>query len=207
MNQRARFRPVIMLYNYVQRQWLPLLLTFCVLFGGVATGLYFWLIADLPPVSEASRRLIRPTTQILDRQGRLLYEVLDPDAGKQINLALDDIPRTCIEATLATEDSRFYHHPGFDPIAIARAAWQNYRAGGGVVSGASTLTQQLARNLLMPTHERYEQSLRRKMREAWLAWRLEQHYTKDEVLALYVNQMYYGHFAFGIEAAAQIFFG
>ena len=59
----------------------------------------------------------------------------------------------------------------------------------------------------MPTEERYEQSLRRKLREAWLAWRLEQHYTKDEMLALYLNQMYYGNFAFGIEAAAQIFFG
>jgi penicillin-binding protein 1C len=175
--------------------------------GAGVLGLYFWLLDDLPPISAASQRLIRPTTQILDRQGRVLYEVLDPDAGKQISLALDDLPRTCIEATLATEDSRFYQHPGFDPIAIARAAWQNYRAGGGVVSGASTLTQQLARNLLMPTEERYEQSLRRKIREAWLAWRLERVYSKDEVLALYLNQMYYGNFAFGIEAAAQVFFG
>ena len=169
-------------------------------------ALYIWLLDDLPPISAASQRLIRPTTQILDRHGQLLYEVLDPDAGKQISLGLDDLPPTCVQATLATEDSRFYQHPGFDPIAIARAAWQNYRAGGGVVSGASTLTQQLARNLLLPVEERYEQSLRRKLREAWLAWRLEQHYTKDEVLALYLNQMYYGNFAFGLEAAAQVFF-
>jgi penicillin-binding protein 1C len=193
--------------NFIRQYWLPGLLTLLLLIGGTALGLYDWLLADLPPVSAAAKRLIHPTTQILDRQGRILYEVLDPDAGKQINLALDDIPSACIDATLATEDSRFYHHPGFDIIAIARAAWQNYRAGGTVVSGASTLTQQVARNLLMPTDERYEQSLRRKLREAWLAWRLEQYYSKDEVLALYLNQMYYGNFAFGIEAAAQVFFG
>lgn len=193
--------------NTIRKFWLPALVTMLVFLGGSALGLYFWLLDDLPPISAAGQRLIRPTTQILDRQGRVLYEVLDPDAGKQINLDLADLPRACVEATLATEDSRFYLHPGFDPIAIARAAWQNYRAGGGVVSGASTLTQQLARNLLMPIEERYEQSLRRKLREAYLAWRLERHYSKDEVLALYLNQMYYGNFAFGIEAAAQVFFG
>lgn len=193
--------------SFVRRYWLTALCATFVVAGGTALGIYFWLLADLPPVSAASEKFIRPTTQILDRKGRVLYEVLDPEAGKQINLDLDDLPRACIEATLATEDSRFYQHPGFDPIAIARATWQNYRSGGNVVSGASTLTQQLARNLLMPTAERYEQSLQRKIREAWLAWRLEQHYTKDEILALYLNQMYYGNFAFGIEAAAQIFFG
>ncbi len=169
-------------------------------------GLYFWLLADLPPITAVEQRLVRPTTQILDRNGRLLYEVLDPDTGKQINLDLAALPKACVEATLATEDSRFYLHPGVDPIAILRAVWQNYRAGGDIVSGGSTLTQQLARNLLMEPRERYEQSLRRKLREAWLAWRLEQRYTKNELLALYLNQTYYGNFAFGLEAAAQIFF-
>jgi penicillin-binding protein 1C len=177
------------------------------LISSTVLALYQWLLVDLPLVSSATERLVLPTTQILDRNGHVLYEVLDPDTGKQINRDLSELPRACIEATLATEDSRFYQHPGVDPIAIARAAWQNFQSGGDVVSGASTLTQQVARNLLLPTNERYEQSLRRKLREAWLAWRLEQHYTKDEVLALYLNQMYYGNFAFGIEAAAQVFFG
>ncbi len=167
---------------------------------------YQWLLADLPPISAVEQRMIRPTTQILDRKGRLLYEVLDTEAGKQVNLQLSAFPQRCIEATLATEDSRFYFHPGVDPIAILRAFWQNYQAGGDIVSGGSTLTQQLARNLLMEPRERYEQSLRRKLREAWLAWRLEQKYTKDALLALYLNQTYYGNFAFGLEAAAQIFF-
>ena len=174
--------------------------------GVSTTALYLWLLADLPPISSAMARVVRPTTQIVDRNGRLLYEVLDPDAGKQLNLDLTALPQACIQATLATEDSRFYQHPGFDIVAILRAAWQNYRAGGDIVSGGSTLTQQLARNLLLEPQERYEQSLRRKLREAWLAWRLEQRYTKDELLALYLNQSYYGNFAFGLEAAAQIFF-
>lgn len=176
--------------------------------AAVALGLalYVWLLADLPPIRTVETRLVRPTTQILDRNGRLLYEVLDPDAGKQVNLDLSSLPPACVQATIATEDSRFFHHIGVDPLAIARATWQNYRAGGEIVSGASTLTQQLARTLLLPPYERYEQSFRRKLREAYLAWRLELRYTKDELLALYLNQTYYGNFAFGIEAAAQVFF-
>jgi len=87
-----------------------------------------------------------------------------------------------------------------------RAAWLNLRAGE-TVSGASTLSQQLARNLLLPEGERYEQTLARKVREAWLAWQLERKYSKDELLALYLNTTYYGHYATGIEAAAQAYFG
>lgn len=185
---------------------LKILTAVLLLFSSAAVGVYFWFLADLPPINTAEQRLIRPTTQILDRKGRLLYEVIDPDAGKQINLRLDTLPTACIQATLATEDKRFYQHPGFDVIAIARAFWQDWRAGGEVVSGGSTLTQQLARNLFLSPEERYSLSLRRKLREVYLAWRLEQHYTKDELLALYLNQTYYGNWAFGMEAAAQVFF-
>ncbi|MCC9075321.1 transglycosylase domain-containing protein [Litorilinea aerophila] len=185
--------------------WLRLSLGLALVLVASGYGLYTWLLADLPPVSAVEQRLVRPTTQILDRHGRVLYEVIDPAAGKQISLDLSTLPRACIQATLATEDSRFYLHPGVDPLAILRAVWQNLR-GREVISGGSTLTQQLARNLLMEPAERYQQSLRRKIREAWLAWQLERRYTKDELLALYLNQTYYGNFAFGIEAAAQIFF-
>jgi penicillin-binding protein 1C len=170
-----------------------------------AGALYAWLFADLPPVTAAALRTTRPTTQILDRHGRLLYEVIDADAGKQIDLALDHIPAACVQATIATEDGRFFAHFGVDPLAIGRAVWQNL-SRGDVVSGGSTLTQQLARTLLLPAEERYTQSYARKLREAWLAWQLERTYSKDELLALYLNQTYYGNFAFGLEAAAQIFF-
>src|SRR5690554_2409204 len=122
-----------------RRTLITILLASLALAAAAWSALYFWLLADLPPISALEDRLIRPTTQIVDRNGRLLYEVLDPNTGKQLSLSLDQVPQACIDATLATEDSRFYLHPGVDPIAIARAALQNYRAGGKVVSGGSTL--------------------------------------------------------------------
>jgi membrane peptidoglycan carboxypeptidase len=188
------------------------------LIAGIGIGVYATMLADLPSVSEIEERSVRPTTRILDRNGLLLYEVLDPNAGKQFNLGLDSlsasgsrygmagVPDFCVEATLATEDSRFFLHPGVDPLAILRAAWQNHRAGGQIVSGGSTLTQQVARNLFMEPAERYDQSYARKIREAWLALQIEWRYSKAEILQLYLNQTYYGNFAFGLEAAAQIFF-
>lgn len=174
-----------------QRKFRPkkiaLYITGLLVVGVMAIGIISaWLLADLPPIDSVATRTVRPTTRILDRNGRLLYEVIDPDAGKQVNLSLDAIPAACVHATLATEDSRFWHHPGIDPIAITRAALQNLRSGG-ISSGASTLTQQLARILLMDADERYTQSYRRKLREAWLAARLELRYTKKELLALYLN--------------------
>ncbi len=168
---------------------------------------WFALFSDLPPVRAVEERSVRATTQILDRNGLVLYEVMDPNAGKQFDLSLDAIPPACINATLATEDRRFYSHFGVDPIAVVRALYQNLRADGDIVSGGSTITQQVARTLLLGPDERYTQSLRRKLREAWLAFKLEARYTKDEILALYLNQTYYGNFAFGMEAAAQVFFG
>ncbi len=169
---------------------------------------YAILLADLPDPRRASGAINAATPSILitDRHGRLLYEVIDPAGSKYVPLALDQVPLACQQATIATEDSRFYEHPGVDLIAIVRAARQNWR-GSGTVSGASTLTQQVARTLYLSADERNEQTLRRKVREAWLALGLETRYSKDEVLALYLNNTYYGHFAVGIEAAAQAYFG
>lgn len=172
--------------------------------GGAA--LWWSLFGDLPRVRTLEEHVVRPTTRIEDRNGQLLYEVLDPSAGKQFDLSLDDLPNACIQATLATEDKRFYSHPGVDVVAIGRALYQNFRARGDIVSGGSTITQQVARGLLLPAEERYTQSVRRKLREAWLALFIELRYTKDEILALYLNQTYYGNFAFGMEAASQVFF-
>ena len=195
------------------RFWLALLL---LLPAGGWLALHMTVLADLPPIGQVEQRLVRPTTRIEDRHGSLLYEVLDPSAGKQIPLAqaeagttrygIAGVPDACVQAVLATEDSRFFWHPGVDPLAIARAFWQNWRAGGAIVSGASTLTQQLARSLLMAPEERYVQSYDRKLREAVLALQLEWRYSKAELLRLYLDQTYYGNFAFGLEAAAQNFF-
>ncbi len=171
--------------------------------AGVAVGRS--LFADLPAPTLANLNASRPSTLINDRNGRLLYEFIG-DFSKNVPLAFDQIPAACWQATVAVEDSRFFQHPGVDVLAIGRALWLNWH-DGGIVSGASTLTQQLARNTLMSEDERFEQSLRRKLREAWLAVQIELRYTKNEVLALYLNQVYYGNFATGLESAAQSYFG
>ncbi|MCX7671737.1 MAG: transglycosylase domain-containing protein, partial [Anaerolineae bacterium] len=165
------------------------------------------LFADLPAPERAGMPGA-PAPGILfeDRQGRLLYEAIAPNGNRHVPIPLAEIPLACRQATIATEDSRFYEHPGVDLLAIGRAAWLNWR-GAGPFSGASTISQQLARNLYLAAGERGERTLRRKLREAWLAWRLERRYSKDELLALYLNTSYYGHFAVGIEAAAQAYFG
>ena len=163
-----------------------------------------------PPKTESAQT---PSILVTDRHGSVLFEVIDPKGSKHVPIPLADIPLACRKATIATEDRRFYSHPGVDVIAILRAAWGNWRLRRStdpvvaVFSGASTLTQQLARNLYLPPEGRYERSLSRKMREAWLALSLEQRYSKDEILGLYLNNTYYGHFASGIEAAAQAYFG
>ena len=159
-----------------------------------------------PDLDTLAQPGARPSILITDRNGRTLYEAIDAQGNKHVPVALESIPPACRAATVATEDERFYQHPGVDPLAIARAAWLNLQAGK-VVSGASTLTQQLARNLLMTEEERSERTLARKIREALLAWRLERRYSKDELLALYLNTTYYGHYATGIEAASQAYFG
>ena len=146
------------------------------------------------------------TTRILDRSGNVLYEILDPNAGRRTYVPLDRISPYLLAGTIATEDKGFYSHPGFDPLAIARAFWQNYQ-GGDIVSGASTITQQLARALLFSPEERVEQSYQRKLREAILAAEITRRYSKDEILELYLNEIYYGNLAYGIEAAAETYFG
>ena len=168
-------------------------------------ALGYWLVGDLPAPTPQNLAAARPSTLILDRQGQLLFEAIG-DQGKQVSLAFEQIPAACWQATVAVEDSRFFHHPGIDPLAIGRAAVQNWRSGT-VISGASTITQQLARNTLMSSQERYQQSLRRKLREAWLALQIELRYDKQEILALYLNQVYFGNFAYGLEGAARGYFG
>ena len=110
-----------------------------------------------------------------------------------------------VAATIATEDKGFYSHPGFDVFAIARAFSQN-ASSGETISGASTITQQVARALLMSPDERSEQSYARKMREAILATEITRRYTKDDILELYLNEFNYANLSYGIEAAAETYF-
>ena len=174
--------------------------------GSIGIYQYFRIAESLPDVEELRMRASQfETTRILDRNGNVLYEIVDPNAGKRTYVPLEEISPYLIAATIATEDKEFYNHPGFDVVALARSLWQNYTAGE-IVSGASTITQQLARMLLLP-EERFERTYERKAREIVLASEIDRRYSKEEVLELYLNEIFYGNFAYGIEAASEIYFG
>jgi penicillin-binding protein 1C len=175
-----------------------------------ASGLlfsYYSIARTLPSVEDLQNRASQfETTRILDRNGNPLYEILDPTAGRRTYVTLDKISPVLIAATIATEDKDFYEHPGFDAVAIVRALWENYRTGGQG-GGASTITQQLARALLLSPEERAERTYTRKAREIILAAEITRRYSKDDILELYLNEIYYGNLAYGIEAAAETYFG
>ncbi len=175
-----------------------------VLLGGVC--FYWWIVADLPDLDALETGMALPSTRIYDRSGRLLYQIADPDTGMNTVVALDDLPDCMIDATLATEDANFYRHPGVDVQGVMRALWINVK-GGEVIAGGSTITQQVARNLLLDPDQRAERTLRRKLRESVLALQLTRSYSRDAILSLYLNQTYYGNLAYGVEAAARVYFG
>ena len=167
--------------------------------AGVGVVIYQRLVAELPQVSELEHYQPSLVTKVYDRYGELIADFF---IEKRILVALEDIPLHVRQATIAAEDRRFYSHHGIDVRGILRAVRVNYQAGG-TREGASTITQQVARTLFLNR----DRTLARKMREAILAWRIEQHYRKDQILELYLNQIFYGHNAYGIEAAAQLYFG
>ena len=168
---------------------------------------YFRVASTLPDVSDLRAKASQfETTTLLDRNGNLLYEIVDPSAGRRNYISLNDISPYETAAVTATEDKDFFTHPGFDIFAIIRAAWQNL-SSGTTVSGASTITQQLARNLLLSPEERFSRTVSRKIKEIFLAAEITRRYSKEEILELYLNENYYGNYAYGIEAAAQTYFG
>ncbi len=170
----------------------------------VAGLLVLW--ATLPSIDDLHQRAQAPSSKIVDRNGLLLYEIIDPRVGHHTPLALDHIPIALRRATIAVEDANFYSNPGVDIVGIARALWINIQ-GGEVLAGGSTITQQLARMLVLDSDERNQRTLLRKIRESLLAWQIAQRFSKDEVLELYLNETYYGNLAYGIEAAARTYFG
>lgn len=139
------------------------------------------------------------TSEVYDRNGKLLYRFYEGRNRSLINL--EHLPKHVIYATIAAEDKNFYKHFGFDPLAIARAAYHNITQGSQ--EGASTITQQLIKNSLLTAEKTYT----RKIKELILAFWAERIYSKDEILQMYFNQTPYGGTAWGIEAASQTFFG
>lgn len=174
--------------------------------GIVGLAVWQWLFAGLPDVRTLSGQVMPPSIRIVDREGRPLYDIIDQAYGRHTALPLPTIPLALRQATIATEDKTFYTNPGIDALGILRALWANTQSGQ-IVSGGSTITQQVVRNLLLSDNERTEITIRRKLREILLAWQVTHQYDKNEILALYLNQSYYGGMAYGVEAAAQTYFG
>ncbi len=130
----------------------------------------------------------------------------DVRRSRRVWVSLDKVSPHLIDATVAVEDATFFTNPGVGAGRIAGAAIQNLQEGG-IVSGASTITMQLARNLFLGVDQRYDQSFDRKVLEAGLAQELTDLYDKDELLEMYLNLLNYGQLAYGPEAAAQVYFG
>lgn len=174
----------------------------------VSLGIYHYqkIARTLPDVEDLREQAAQfETTRILDREGNELYEILDPNAGRRTYVPLDEISPYLVAATIATEDAKFYSHPGYDVFAIARAFYQNL-VSDEIVSGASTITQQLTRMLLLSPEERARRTYARKIREAILAAEITRRYSKDEILELYLNEINFGNLAYGVEAAAETYF-
>ncbi len=173
---------------------------------GTVAGVYAHYAKDLPDPNEIVTRQEKfETTKIYDRTGQvLLMEVIDPRRGDRTLLPLEQIPEDFRNATIALEDKTFYTNLGIDPIGIARAFVQNLQGQG--VQGGSSITVQLVKNILIPEEERYIKSYARKIKEAILAMEISRLYSKDQILEWYLNTNYYGNWAIGVEAAAQVYF-
>jgi penicillin-binding protein 1C len=159
---------------------------------------------DLPSSAPLDGNLPQ-TARITARDGTVLAEIDDVRYGKRTFVSLDELDSDLVLATMATEDRRYFEHPGVDPIGLVRALGTDARAGGAA-QGASTIEMQLARNLFL-SDERTEQTLARKVKEALAAVELDKRFSKDDLLEAYLNVVYYGNQAYGAEAAAQAYFG
>ena len=165
----------------------------------VAGGAVVWVAANLPPIQSLEIPRRPPSIEIVGTDGKLLATRGEMHGA---TLTLKEMPPYLPKAFLAIEDRRFYSHFGIDPIGLARAAVANL-SRRGVSQGGSTLTQQLAKNLFL-TQER---TFARKLQELVLALWLERKFTKTEILELYLNRVYFGAGAYGVDAAAQRYFG
>ncbi|MDR3500780.1 MAG: penicillin-binding protein 1A [Parvibaculum sp.] len=161
-------------------------------------GLLFYYAMSLPDTSGLWDVAHTPSLSIVAADGETLSHRGDLLGGR---VALADIPAFVPEAVIATEDQRFYYHFGVDPIGLARAAYENFRAGS-VVQGGSTITQQLAKNVFLTP----DRTVSRKIQEMLLAIWLEARYSKEQILTLYLNRVYFGGGAYGVEGASERFF-
>ncbi len=166
---------------------------------GTLSGVLFAYSDDLPAVSALDQYAPNTITRVLGRDDQLVGEFA---VERRVVLHYNDIPERLRQAILSAEDADFFSHFGLSPTGILRTVMKNALAGRKV-GGASTLTQQLARKLFLTDEKTWE----RKVKEQLLAVQIEKRYTKQEIFTFYANQMYFGHGAYGVEAASQIYFG
>ena len=178
---------------------LPLFFLFTISIATTAFIVYTKANKDLPDVLSLKNYKPNLITEVYDDGNKLISEFY---IERRVLLPLNNITPMMKLATLAVEDDQFYKHKGFNFKRIAGALWSNIKAGG-VVEGGSTITQQITKTMFLTP----ERTLFRKIREAILATRIEKNFSKDEILEIYLNQIYYGHSAYGVEAAALVYFG
>src|SRR5678809_871646 len=185
-------------------RWMLMALLVVVLVSGLGVAASaVWVLTilpgSLPSVTQLETFDASEGTKVYDDNDALITEF---HVQRRIFVPLAQIPKTLRDAIIATEDARFYSHHGVDPTGIARAVYQNFRRGR-IVEGGSTITQQLAKVLFLTP----DKSLERKLKEAVLALELERRYSKDRILEMYLNQVYFGQGSYGVEAAARTYFG
>lgn len=166
--------------------------------AGFATWGYFYITRDLPKLSRIEDYRPSAVTRVLANDGTLIGEFFNQ---RRYPVKLDQIPELVRNAFIAAEDASFYSHKGVDPVSILRALWKNISTGSAR-QGGSTITQQVVKNLLLTP----EKNIERKVKEAILSYRLENRFSKDEILEMYLNQIFFGNTAYGIRAAARLYF-
>ena len=177
--------------------WALALLVICALLAGA--GAYFYLSENLPRITSLKDYRPPVITTVYSDDNRKIAEFYKE---RRIVVPLSKMPTMLKEAFVAAEDARFYTHQGIDIFSIIRAFFKNIEAGT-IVQGGSTITQQVTKSFLLSP----EKSYTRKLKEAILAYRIDKSFSKDEVLFLYLNQIYLGHGAYGVEAASENYFG
>ncbi|HZP25906.1 MAG TPA: transglycosylase domain-containing protein, partial [Dehalococcoidia bacterium] len=178
--------------------------------GGVAFFVYQSYANDLVPPEQVISSYPLLPAQIYDRNGELLYENFDPLQGLRDPLPLNEVSPYLIAATVATEDASFYDNPGVNFRGIGRALMENFTPfGPGFFkgSGGSSITQQLVKNIYISEEDRFDRQIDRKIKEAVFALELKDQYSDDQIMEWYLNQIFYGNFSYGIQAASQRYFG
>ncbi len=181
--------------NFFRIVLVVLMIVFCGMIGGC-------LLATWSGMPDVSRTMTPDTSsQIFDRNGKLITTVHAEQDRLPVDISV--VPKNLQNAFIAAEDNRFYEHGGIDPRGILRAAVSNLIQGNATGQGGSTITQQLARNAFLTQ----EQTIRRKVLEVILALEIERKYTKDEILEMYMNQIYFGQGCYGVQTASNVYFG